>query len=83
MNRIFEYEGKNIAEMADKELLTAIHKNEDSRNYPDSATIILASEGIKRILTSNAELAEKQAAAREKIIQEMTAQTDVEKDGGD
>lgn len=39
--------------MTDKEPLEAIRTNEDSRNYPDSATTILLAEGLKRILAAD------------------------------
>ncbi|WP_214464540.1 hypothetical protein [Levilactobacillus brevis] len=73
---VFEWKGVSIASMSKHELLMAIQSNEDSRNYPDSATTILLAEGVKRILASNINLESKQAAQREQVIQEMLAGTD-------
>lgn len=70
-SKVFTFGDTAIAEMTDKELLTAIRKNEDSPNYPDSATTILVAEGVKRILASNVDLAEKRAEARQKVIDEV------------
>lgn len=83
MAKVFVFGGTNIADMTDKELLKAIRKNEESRNYPDSATTILIAEGVKRIIAGDIDLAEKRAAAREKVIQEMTTRTDTNEDGGE
>lgn len=70
-SKVFTFGDTAIAEMTDKELLKAIRKNEDSPNYPDSATTILVAEGVKRILASNVDLAEKRAEARQKVIDEV------------
>lgn len=67
---IYELNGVAISVMTDKELLAAIKQNEESRNYPDSATTILLAEGIKRILSADIKFKDDAAAARQKVIDE-------------
>ena len=69
-DKVFAYGGVAIAEMTDKELLEAIRQNEDSHNYPDSATTILVAEGIKRILSADIDFKDKAAEERQKVIDE-------------
>ena len=82
MTKVFAFGGTSIADMTDKELLKAIRKNEESRNYPDSATTILIAEGVKRIIAGDIDLAEKQAAARERVVREMTGLKGDDEDNG-
>lgn len=69
-DKVFAYGGVAIAEMTDKELLEAIRQNEDSRNYPDSATTILVAEGIKRILSADISFRDDAAKERQRVIDE-------------
>lgn len=79
---IFEWQGVAISSLSEKQLLNAIVENKKSRNYPDSATMILVGEFAERSLQADIELAAKQAEARERAIREILDKSGGDDDGG-